>query len=105
MHVSTRSLMVPRQQLLHVNPECLFFEDTTVSFSGITNMRPPKKTPHSPPLTKCEYCGRASQPPDAINCCGCGAPLQGVHYKAIDVTTVGDQYPTFLYVPWEKSFL
>lgn len=25
---------------------------------------------------RCNYCGRESQPRDAVNCCGCGAPLR-----------------------------
>ena len=50
----------------------------------------------------CEYCGRTLQPRDAVNCCGCGAPLDGLTYQAIDVTTISDPYPTYLYVPQAK---
>lgn len=27
-------------------------------------------------MTSCDYCGRETQPRDAFNCCGCGAPLR-----------------------------
>lgn len=48
------------------------------------------------PRASCEYCGRRAQPPHAVNCCGCGAPLNGLTYDAVEVTTVGSAYPTYV---------
>lgn len=73
-----------------------FFDGNRVSFNGIHEFRPPAKR------QGCEYCGRRAQPVDVINCAGCGAPLDGITYQAIEVTAVGDQYPTYLYVQHNK---
>lgn len=36
--------------------------------------RPPRPMP-KPHAYGCDYCGRQTQLPGRVNCCGCGAPL------------------------------